>query len=124
MNTYTIYLNAQPIACVSFINHAYTCFEAATTIAEMTGGKALLVWDETGEIIADNDFSEEPCEPTCECEARNCGYYYTSEDEEYPRCHFYGYGKAPCEEEDDYYENDDDLECGFDPYMGCYTDDC
>lgn len=26
-------------------------------------------------------------------------------------------------EEEDYYE-DDDLECGFDPYCGCYTDDC
>jgi hypothetical protein len=27
---------------------------------------------------------------------------------------------------DDYdcYREPDDLECGFDPYMGCYTDDC
>ena len=25
---------------------------------------------------------------------------------------------------DDYYENWDNLECGFDPYMGCYSDDC
>ena len=27
---------------------------------------------------------------------------------------------------DDYdcYCEPDDLECGFDPYMGCYTDDC
>ena len=123
MTTYTIYLNAQPIACVSFINHAYTCFEAATTIAEMTGGKAMLVWDETGEIIADNDFSEESFEPTCECEARNCGYWWQDADEAYPCCHFEG-AVAPCEEEDDYYEDDDDLECGFDPYMGCYTDDC
>ena len=24
----------------------------------------------------------------------------------------------------DYYENWDNLECGFDPYAGCYTDDC
>ena len=123
MNTYTIYLNAQPIACVSFVNHAYTCFEAATSIAEMTGGKAMLVWDETGEIIADNDFSEEPFEPTCECEARNCGHYWQDEDDICPRCHFEG-AVAPCEEEDDYYEDDDGLECGFDPYMGCYTDDC
>lgn len=22
------------------------------------------------------------------------------------------------------WEDDDDLECGFDPYCGCYTDDC
>ena len=31
------------------------------------------------------------------------------------------------EDEDDdceYYEDDDCLECGFDPYMGCYSDDC
>ena len=26
--------------------------------------------------------------------------------------------------EDDYYEDWDDLEMGFDPYLGCYTDDC
>ena len=25
---------------------------------------------------------------------------------------------------DDYYEDWDNLECGFDPYMGCYSDDC
>ena len=25
---------------------------------------------------------------------------------------------------DDYYENWDNLEMGFDPYMGCYSDDC
>ena len=26
--------------------------------------------------------------------------------------------------EDDYYEDWDNLEMGFDPYMGCYSDDC
>lgn len=26
--------------------------------------------------------------------------------------------------EDDYCENWDNLETGFDPYMGCYSDDC
>ena len=26
--------------------------------------------------------------------------------------------------EDDYYEDWDNLEMGFDPYAGCYTDDC
>jgi hypothetical protein len=25
---------------------------------------------------------------------------------------------------DDYYEDWDNLETGFDPYMGCYSDDC
>ena len=24
----------------------------------------------------------------------------------------------------DYYEPDCDNDCGFDPYLGCYTDDC
>lgn len=29
------------------------------------------------------------------------------------------------EEEEDNYEPDDSmLECGYDPYMGCYSDDC
>ena len=28
------------------------------------------------------------------------------------------------EDEEDYYEDWDDLEVGFDPYMGCYSDDC
>ena len=26
--------------------------------------------------------------------------------------------------EDGYYEDWDNLEMGFDPYMGCYSDDC
>lgn len=26
--------------------------------------------------------------------------------------------------EEDYYEDWDNLEMGFDPYMGCYSDDC
>ena len=26
--------------------------------------------------------------------------------------------------ESDYYEDWDNLEVGFDPYMGCYSDDC
>lgn len=25
---------------------------------------------------------------------------------------------------DDYWEESSDLEMGFDPYMGCYSDDC
>lgn len=26
--------------------------------------------------------------------------------------------------EDNFYEDWDNLEMGFDPYLGCYTDDC
>ena len=35
---------------------------------------------------------------------------YEMEEQDYP--------------EDDYYEDWDNLEMGFDPYAGCYTDDC
>ena len=28
------------------------------------------------------------------------------------------------EEEPDYWEDDCDYEVGFDPYMGCFSDDC
>ena len=34
------------------------------------------------------------------CADNNCGYYWQDADEDYPRCHFDGIGKAPCEEDD------------------------
>ena len=34
------------------------------------------------------------------CADSGCGYYWQDADEEYPRCHFDGFGKAPCEEDD------------------------
>lgn len=121
MNTYTIYLGAAPIACVADTNAAYACFEAAKTLAEYTGKEATLVWDETGEEIACFTYEEEEQE-TSSC--LHCPWCWIAEGEEYPRCHFEG-AVAPCEEEDEYYEYDDeDLELGFDPYCGCYTDDC
>lgn len=126
MNTYTIYLGAHPIACVSDTEQAYACFKAAMTIAEMTSRTASLVWDETGEEVAsyDPEDADEGFEAACSCEAMNCGYWWQDADEDYPRCHFEG-DVAPCEYEDDYYEDDDcDYEVGYDPYMGCYTDDC
>lgn len=43
MNTYTIYLGATPIACIAGTEACYTCYEAAKTIAEMTGKTASLV---------------------------------------------------------------------------------
>ena len=55
------------------------------------------------------------------CDQINCGYYYKSEDDDFPCCHCPDDGTpAPCEDEDD----DCDYEVGYDPYMGCYTDDC
>ena len=34
------------------------------------------------------------------CADSGCGYYWQEEGEDYPRCHFDGFGKAPCEEDD------------------------
>lgn len=60
------------------------------------------------------------------CDKINCGYYYKGEDDDFPCCHCPDdLHPAPCEEEEDYYEGDDcDYEVGYDPYCGCYTDDC
>jgi hypothetical protein len=60
------------------------------------------------------------------CDQINCGYYYKGEDDDFPCCHCPDdVNPAPCEDEGDYYEDDDcDYEVGYDPYMGCYTDDC
>ena len=127
MNTYTIYLGAHPVACVGDTERAYACFEAAKTIAEMAGRTASLVWDETGEEVASYDpgLGDEEEEPEAVGSCLHCSWCWIAEGEEYPRCQYPDDGtKAPCEYEDDYYEDDDDLECGFDPYMGCYTDDC
>lgn len=70
----------------------------------------------------------------------DCNYYWVDEGEKYPRCHCTeSDGNAPCEQEEDeetedideeeFDENEDDWDdadddCGFDPYLGCYTDDC
>lgn len=35
-----------------------------------------------------------------------------------------GYEDASCEEDEDDWDEPSDLEMGFDPYMGCYSDDC
>ena len=71
MNTYTIYLGANPIACVCDTEDAYACFEAAKTIAECTGREASLVWDETSEEVAYFDPSDdEDYEPDVD----ECGF--------------------------------------------------
>lgn len=59
MNTYTIYLGSNPIACIAGTEACYACYEAAKTIAEMTGKTVCLVWDETGEVVADYDPEED-----------------------------------------------------------------
>ena len=70
-----------------------------------------------------------------ECAKRNCSYYWQDENDDYPRCHFESWGPAPCEEDDwhdeeeewegdDWHDDGGYDECGFDPYLGCYTNDC
>ena len=38
----------------------------------------------------------------------NCCFFRYEDDDPVPRCHFYGFGLAPCEEDDDDYECDDE----------------
>lgn len=46
--------------------------------------------------------------PETECLARTVSKDSSEDDDEW----------------DFYYEDDEELEIGFDPYLGCYTDDC
>lgn len=57
MNTYTIYLNTNPIACIADAAHAYRVYKKACELAELIGKGASLVWDD--EIIAGYGFDEE-----------------------------------------------------------------
>lgn len=72
MATYTIYLGAKPIASIAGSGACFSCFEAAMSIAEITGQTAALVHDGTGAVICDYD-------PEAECEAE--------EREEHEECH-------------------------------------
>lgn len=62
----------------------------------------------------------------------NCVYHYITPEDKYPHCHFESiadWDKAPCEYSDEE-TGEEELEelwnedMGFDPYSGCYTDDC
>ena len=56
------------------------------------------------------------------CADSNCGYYWQDVDEDYPRCHFEGIGKAPCEEVDwDATETEDDEDFCVCPVCGVLT---
>ena len=52
MNTYTIYLHANPITCVCGTEYAYEVYAKTADLAELLGQSACLVWDETGEEVA------------------------------------------------------------------------
>lgn len=43
---------------------------------------------------------------------------------DYPEDDFYADMPEEDYPEGDFYEDWDNLEMGFDPYMGCYSDDC
>ena len=47
-----------------------------------------------------NNLQDGESEGMSECAISNCGHYWQEEGEDYPRCHFDGFGKAPCEEDD------------------------
>ena len=66
MTNYTIYLGADPIAEIDGTEAAYACYEAAKTIAEMTGKTARCVWNDSGEEVASFDPNEEDEEPEWE----------------------------------------------------------
>lgn len=36
------------------------------------------------------------------CDKINCGYYYKTEEEDFPRCHYDDPWPAPCEVNDEY----------------------
>jgi hypothetical protein len=67
MTTYTIYLGANPVACVDGAEATYVCWEATKTIAEMTGRTAILVCDETGEEIESFGDEEDEWDEDEEC---------------------------------------------------------
>lgn len=56
--TYTIYLGATPIACVSGTEYAYEVYKKTKPLAQTLGKSACLVWDATGEEVASYDPEE------------------------------------------------------------------
>lgn len=67
MTSYTIYLDLNPIATIEGCEAAYVCYEAAKTIAEMTGTTASLVWNDSGEVVATTDPDDEEFWTDDEC---------------------------------------------------------
>ena len=76
-----------------------------------------------GEVIASDTLNFELYTSTAifsmigKCD--RCGIHYHWQ-EEYSLAGYRDLEQAIDEDEDE----PDDLECGFDPYLGCYTDDC
>lgn len=58
MNTYTIYLGATPIACADGTEYVYAVWAKTRELAELLTTTAILVWDDSGEVIEDYDPAE------------------------------------------------------------------
>ena len=98
MNTYTIYLGATPIASVANTDAAYACYEAAKNIGEFID--CYEAAKNIGEFID-----------------RSVSLVWDETGEEV------AYSDPSGEYSDDEPADIDD-DCGFDPYLGCFTDDC
>lgn len=58
MTTYTVYLGTAPIFCGGGTEYAYEVYAKTKELAELIGETVSLVWDETGEVVADFDPNE------------------------------------------------------------------
>jgi len=63
MKTYTIYLRNEWVATIDGMDYAYEVWAKTKELAELLGVYASMVWDETGEVIAD---CEEPESYECD----------------------------------------------------------
>ena len=71
---YHIYIDNQMIAEVSGSEACYVCYEAAKSIAEMTGKAAHIVSSETGEILESSGPLEECDFEDCFDDCDECGF--------------------------------------------------
>lgn len=58
MAIYTVYLGTTPIFCGGGTEYAYEVYAKTKELAELIGETVSLVWDETGEVVADFDPNE------------------------------------------------------------------
>lgn len=53
MNSYTIYLGVKPLAQVVGTEYAYEVYKKTCELADLLGKEVCLVWNGTGEVVAD-----------------------------------------------------------------------
>lgn len=83
---YSIYIENRMIAEVEGVEFAWEIYRKACELADLLGEIAVLVDNETGEVIESSD-----------------------DWDDY---------------DEDYEPEDIDSDMGFDPYLGCFSDDC